>query len=106
MPGDLKRSAELAVSAPTGMSMVAHVVLFVGICFMLPHARFWRVLPWHVLAVGGSRRSAHNAGIRVKRTVFLTYVFSGFCASRMMSWTAASAPATAARFSPTSARSS
>ncbi|PLW78767.1 ABC transporter permease [Cohaesibacter celericrescens] len=36
---------------------------------------------WHIQAVGGSRRSAHNAGIRVRRTVFMTYVFSGFCAS-------------------------
>ncbi len=32
---------------------------------------------WHMLAVGGSRRSAYNAGIRVRRTVFLTYVLSG-----------------------------
>lgn len=32
---------------------------------------------WHVLAVGGSRRSAFNAGIKVKRTICLTYVLSG-----------------------------
>ncbi|MGH6892356.1 MAG: ABC transporter permease [Dongiaceae bacterium] len=34
---------------------------------------------WHMLAVGGSRRSAFNSGIQVKRTVFLTYVISGLC---------------------------
>ncbi len=34
-------------------------------------------LGWHILAVGGSRRSAFNAGIKVRRTVCLTYVFSG-----------------------------
>ena len=32
-----------------------------------------------MLAVGGSRRSAHNAGIRVRQTVFMTYVISGLC---------------------------
>ena len=32
---------------------------------------------WHIRAVGGSRRSAHNAGIHVRRTVCLTYVISG-----------------------------
>lgn len=34
---------------------------------------------WHVLAVGGSRRSAFNAGISVRHTVFMTYVLSGLC---------------------------
>ncbi len=34
---------------------------------------------WHILAVGGSRRSAHNSGIRVRETVFLSYVISGIC---------------------------
>jgi ribose transport system permease protein len=32
---------------------------------------------WHITAVGGSRRSAYNAGIPVRRTVFLTYVICG-----------------------------
>lgn len=34
-------------------------------------------LGWHIIAVGGSRRSAHNAGIKVSRTVCLSYVASG-----------------------------
>src|SRR5690606_8245237 len=38
-------------------------------------------LGWHIMAVGGSRRSAFNAGLRVKRTIFLTYVCSSLLAS-------------------------
>ncbi len=47
---------------------------------VVTHVALTRSRPgWHVLAVGGSRRSAHNAGIRVRETVFMTYVFSGLC---------------------------
>src|SRR4029450_793797 len=34
---------------------------------------------WPIRAGGASRRSAYNSGIRVKRTVFVTYVISGLC---------------------------
>lgn len=36
---------------------------------------------WHILAVGGSRRSAYNAGIAVRRTICITYVISGMFAA-------------------------
>lgn len=32
---------------------------------------------WHILAIGGARRSAYNSGIAVRRTVFICYVVSG-----------------------------
>ncbi|MCA0043355.1 ABC transporter permease [Celeribacter litoreus] len=32
---------------------------------------------WHIAAVGGARRSAHNAGINVRLVICLTYVFCG-----------------------------
>jgi len=47
---------------------------------IIAHIAITRSRPgWHVLAVGGSRRSAYNSGIRVRRTVFMTYVVSGIC---------------------------
>ena len=36
---------------------------------------------WHVLAIGGSRRSAHNVGIPVRRVICATYVVSGTLAA-------------------------
>jgi ribose transport system permease protein len=35
---------------------------------------------WHVAAIGGSRRSAYNIGLSVRRTVCMTYVCSGILA--------------------------
>lgn len=36
---------------------------------------------WHVLAIGGNRRSAYNTGLPVKRVVALSYVASGVFAA-------------------------
>ncbi|MGB3900287.1 MAG: SMP-30/gluconolactonase/LRE family protein [Mesorhizobium sp.] len=59
------------------------VSVWLAIVFaVVTHIALTRSRPgWHVLAVGGSRRSAHNAGIRVGSTVFFTYVFSGLCSA-------------------------
>jgi ribose transport system permease protein len=51
------------------LALVAAVVLHIFLTRMRPG--------WHIRAVGGSRRSAHNAGINVRRTVCMTYVISG-----------------------------
>ncbi|HEY1720377.1 MAG TPA: SMP-30/gluconolactonase/LRE family protein [Magnetospirillaceae bacterium] len=56
-------------------SLVALAILAVAGHLFLTRSR----LGWHVQAVGGSRRSALNAGIPVRRTVFLSYVISGLC---------------------------
>ena len=45
---------------------------------VLAHIVLSRTRPgWQLMAVGGMRRSAHNVGIPVRRTVCLTYVVSG-----------------------------
>ena len=57
------------------ISVIAAIVVAI-----IAHIAITRSRPgWHVLAVGGSRRSAYNSGIRVRRTVFMTYVVSGIC---------------------------
>lgn len=55
------------------------VATIVGI---LAHVMLTRLgIGWRIQAVGGSRRSAFNAGISVRRTVFYTYVMSGTLAA-------------------------
>jgi ribose transport system permease protein len=42
------------------------------------HVFMTRLRPgWHITAIGGSRRSAYNSGIPVRRTIALCYVASG-----------------------------
>jgi ribose transport system permease protein len=71
-------------------SFVIAAIVGVGTHIMLTRMRFG----WHVSAVGGSRRSAYNVGLPVRRVVCLTYVFSGM-------FTAAGAIFYAARASST-----
>ena len=55
----------------------ASLMVFVVVAAFF-HLYLSRLSPgWRVLAVGGSRRSAHNIGIDVRRTVCSTYVISG-----------------------------
>jgi ribose transport system permease protein len=45
---------------------------------LIGHILLTRSRPgWRAMAIGGSRRSAHNIGISVRRTVCATYVISG-----------------------------
>ena len=55
-------------------SNVVVLVLLAIVC----HVLLSRSKPgWHLQAIGGSRRAAHNAGVSVRFTLFCTYVFSG-----------------------------
>lgn len=58
-------------------SLLTAVVVAIGGHIFLTRLSFG----WRILAVGGSRRSAYNAGLPVKRTVATTYVMSGVLAA-------------------------
>ena len=58
-----------------GVPSVALVYIVVAV---FGHVFLTRLRPgWHVTAIGGSRRSAYNSGIPVRRTIALCYVASG-----------------------------
>jgi ribose transport system permease protein len=62
-----------------GLPTAATVCLIVAV---FGHIFLTRLRPgWHVLAIGGSRRSAYNSGIAVNKTVALCYVGSGLLTS-------------------------
>lgn len=65
----------MAIGSVFGIPSSLFVAAFIAIAghIVLTRMKFG----WHVMAVGGSRRSAYNAGIKVKRTVCITYVLSG-----------------------------
>jgi ribose transport system permease protein len=59
-----------------------YVLLVTTLVLVLFHFGISRMKPgWHLTAVGGSRRSAFNAGIKVKQTIFLSYVTCGILCS-------------------------
>ena len=56
--------------------------LILSLIALALHIVFTRLrIGWRIMAVGGSRRSAHNMGLAVPRIVCLTYVTSGFLAA-------------------------
>jgi ribose transport system permease protein len=58
-----------------GIPSVALVYLAIAV---FGHVFMTRLRPgWHIMAIGGSRRSAYNSGIPVRRTIALCYVASG-----------------------------
>jgi ribose transport system permease protein len=58
-----------------GVPSIAVVYLAVAI---FGHVFLTRLRPgWHITAIGGSRRSAYNSGIPVRRTIALCYVTCG-----------------------------
>jgi len=65
----------LGMGQPLGLPV--NVWLFAVVAIAL-HLLLTRLRPgWRLMAIGGSRRAAYNAGIAVPRTIALTYVASG-----------------------------
>src|SRR5690242_11179271 len=63
------------LGVPTVALVYAAIVIF-GFFFMT------RMRPgWHITAIGGSRRSAYNSGVAVRRTVAMCYVGCGVLTS-------------------------
>lgn len=67
--------AKLQTGSAFGLSYSVYITAVIAIVW---HIILSRSRPgWHIAAVGGSRRSAYNAGIPVRTVLFLTYVYSG-----------------------------
>lgn len=62
-----------------GMPLALIITLVIAV---LAHIMLTRLRSgWRIMAVGGSRRSAFNAGLPVRRTIAMTYVMSGMLAA-------------------------
>ncbi|MGY3473904.1 ABC transporter permease [Bradyrhizobium ottawaense] len=61
---------------------IPSVALVYIVIAIFGHVFLTRLRPgWHITAIGGSRRSAYNSGIPVRRTIALCYVASGVLTS-------------------------
>ena len=61
---------------------IPSVALLYAAIAIFGHIFITRLRPgWHIMAIGGSRRSAYNTGIPVRRMVALCYVASGLLTS-------------------------
>jgi ribose transport system permease protein len=62
-----------------GIFGIPSIVLVYAAIALFGHVFLTRLRPgWHIVAIGGSRRSAFNSGIPVRRTIALCYIASGF----------------------------
>lgn len=77
-PGDLELWYWFGEGSILGVPISLALLLIAGASthFLLTRMS----LGWHIQAVGGSRRAAHNTGLRVSTTIASCYVFSGLCA--------------------------
>jgi ribose transport system permease protein len=65
----------LGIGEVFGIPIVAFIYVALAI---FGHIFLTRLRPgWHITAIGGSRRSAYNSGIPVRRTIAMCYVASG-----------------------------
>lgn len=65
----------LAEGSVAGVPSNAVVLAVIAV---ICHVLLSRTRPgWHIQAIGGSRRAAHNAGLSIRWTLFFTYVFAG-----------------------------
>lgn len=62
---------EKFLTMPIGFWVLLSVAILIFVMFR--QSRFG----WHVLAVGGNRKAARHGGIRVKWTIFFSYVLTG-----------------------------
>ncbi|MEB8386611.1 SMP-30/gluconolactonase/LRE family protein [Rhodobacteraceae bacterium KMM 6894] len=58
-----------------------NALVLVAVCIIIWVLLTRSRLGWHLLAIGGARRSARNAGIPIQRMVFSTYVLSSVLCS-------------------------